>query len=129
MARVTLRIAAAASAAVIAPAGALAADDAAPHANVVEFVNETPYAVMYIYAHMEGVTDLEEDLLGEEILDPGERIKVEMDLGPNRCVYEIWLDLKTEQRLRYPRFDACKETTLHITMNALDPRTSHANRI
>jgi hypothetical protein len=115
---------AAASAALSAPAGSLAAEaeGGGPHAKVVEFVNDTPYIVRFIYAHMDNVTDLEDDLLGNEELAPGQRFKVDMDLGPNRCIYEISAHFVDEQRLHYRRFDACKETTLRLTMDALEGR-------
>jgi hypothetical protein len=102
--------------------GVLAADDGEPHANTVEFVNETPHTVLFIYAHMDNVTDLEDDLLGQDVLEPGQRLKVNMDLGPRRCLYEISVQLRTDGKLWYPRFDACKEATLHLTMDALEAR-------
>jgi hypothetical protein len=74
---------------------------------------------MRVYAHMENVTDWEDDLLGTEVLEPGHSFKADLDLGPGRCEYEIMVHLADEQRLHYLRFDACKETALHLEMDAL----------
>jgi len=114
MQRALLRFAAVAGAVSLGASGSLAAAD--PHAGVIEFVNETPQAVMFIYAHMDNVTDLEDDLLGEAVLEPGQRFKVNMDLGPHRCIYDIEVHLANEQRLTYRRFDACKGTALHVRL-------------
>lgn len=107
--------------AISAGVAASAATDERPHANVIEFVNDTPQKVMFIYAHMENVTDWEDDLLGEDVLEPGQSFKVDLDLGPGRCEYEIMVHLADKQRLHYWPFDACKQTTLHISMDDLDP--------
>jgi len=122
--KVTIRIATLAGAAALALAAGPAAAGDEPHAGVVEFVNETPQTVMFIYAHMQFVTDLEDDLLGTEVLEPGDSFKVDLNLGPGRCEYEIMVHLADEQRLHYRRFDACKETALHMSLNALDPASS-----
>ena len=119
-----IAFAALAGAALIGPVSHLAAADDKLHANVIEFVNETPQTVMFIYAHMENVTDWEDDLLGTEVLEPGDSFKVDLNLGPGRCEYEIMVHLADEQRLHYRRFDACKETALHMSLNALDPAYS-----
>jgi hypothetical protein len=123
MTSTALRFAAAAGATLLVPAGSLSAvEEEGPHAQIVEFINETPHTVVFIYAHMDNVTDLEDDLLGDAVLEPGQRFKIDLDLGPRRCIYEISVYLKTEQRLHYRPFDACKESALHLTMDALDPR-------
>ena len=116
------RLAAAAAALLGASGSSALAQEAGPRANVIEFVNDTPYVVRFVYAHMNNVTDLEDDLLGGRELAPGQSFKVDMDLGPNRCVYEISAHFVDEQRLRYRRFDACKETVLRLTMDALEGR-------
>src|SRR6478735_8596008 len=100
----------AAAAVLVGSASGLVAADKEPHANVIEFVNDTPYRVMFIYAHMDNVTDWEDDLLGNDVLEPGQRFRANLDLGPHRCIYEITAQLANEQRLFYRRFDACKET-------------------
>src|SRR6187549_2427648 len=64
-----LRFAAAAGAASLAATGGLAAADGDTHAGVIQFVNDTPSRVMFIYAHMDDVTDLEDDLLGNDVLE------------------------------------------------------------
>lgn len=121
MPRAVVRFAVA-GAALIGLSGGVSAAEGEPHANVVEFINDTPYAVLFIYPHMDDVTDWEDDLLGNEVLEPGQRFKVNMDLGPRNCIYEITVQLATEQRLHYARFDACKETALHMTMDRLETR-------
>ena len=115
-----------AGAALMGSAGNLAAADDRPHANTIEFINETPYTVLRIFPHMDDVTDWEDDLLGNDVLESGQRFKANLDLGPGHCVFEMTVNLANEQRLYYRRFDACKETALHMTMAALDPQSPPA---
>jgi len=103
-----------AGAAMIAPAS-LAATNDKPHANVVEIVNDTPYVILHFYAHAEGMSDWDEDALGDEIIEPGKSLKLDFDVGPNFCRFELRIDFIDRDPLYLNGFDACRETVLHVT--------------
>ena len=111
-----LGIAALAGAAAIAPLTGLAAADSPPHANVVEIVNDTPYVILHLYAHAEGMSDWEEDALGEEVIEPGKSLKLDFNVGANFCRFEMRIEFIDGDPLYLRSFDACRETVLHVTV-------------
>jgi hypothetical protein len=97
--------------ATVAPA---AAPREAPHANTIVLFNDTSMVLLYLYARAEGSADWEEDLLGNLVVEPGKSIKVNLDIGPNRCRFDIRVEFIDDSKQYFPRFDACRETVLHV---------------
>jgi len=104
--------------AALADASGSAAADEAPHANVVEIINDTPYTILHLYAHAESMSDWEEDALGEEIIEPGKRLKLDFNVGPNHCRFEMRIEFIDRDPLNLTGFDACRETELHVTVDS-----------
>jgi len=106
---------------VLAAAAALltgAAPPAAPHANTITLYNETPSVMLHLYARAEGLADWQEDILGNQVVEPGKSVRVNLDSGPNRCRFDIRMEFIDGDDVNVSRFDACKETELHATLDA-----------
>ncbi len=104
-----------AAAALLGASGGLAAADDGPHANVVEIVNDTPYVILHLYAHAEGMSDWDEDALGEEVIEPGKSLKIDFDAGPSFCRFEVRIEFAGAPDFNLRNFDACRETVLRVT--------------
>ena len=114
----TLVLAAAAALSLSGSAAPAAAPQEGRHANTITLYNDTPSVMLHLYARAEGVSDWQEDILGNLVVEPGKSIKVNLDIGPNRCRFDIRMEFIDGDDVNLPRFDACKETELHAALEA-----------
>ncbi len=66
-----------------APAMAIAAD------RTVEVVNKTGQTMVEFYASVTATNSWEEDILGDDTLDDGDSVDVDVDDGSGKCVYDF----------------------------------------
>ena len=74
--------------------------------------------MLHLYARGEGLSDWQEDILGDQVVEPGRSVRVNLDIGPNHCRFDIKMEFIDGDDVNVPRFDACKETELHATLDA-----------
>ena len=55
----------------------------------VTIVNKTRVAMIEFYASSVGTNDWEEDILGQDILNPGESVDIDMDDGSGACRFDF----------------------------------------
>ena len=89
-----------------------------PRANTITLYNDTPSVMLHLYARGEGLSDWQEDILGDQVVEPGRSVRVNLDIGPNHCRFDIKMEFIDGDDVNVPRFDACKETELHATLDA-----------
>ncbi len=55
----------------------------------VVIVNHTHHALVRFYASNQDVDSWQEDILGEDTLDPGEHVRINIDDGTGHCIYDF----------------------------------------
>jgi len=100
------------------PAAMAAEPQEGPRANTITLYNDTPSVMLHLYARGEGLADWQEDILGDLVVEPGKSVRVNLDIGPNHCRFDIRMEFIDGDDVAVPRFDACKETELHATLEA-----------
>ena len=55
----------------------------------VTIVNDTSYALEYLYGSNVGTDDWEEDVLGDDVLRPGQTVSVNWDDGTCSCLFDF----------------------------------------
>lgn len=56
---------------------------------VVEIVNETGQTMTEFYASVTSTNSWEEDILGDDVLEDGDSVDVNIDDGSGKCVYDF----------------------------------------
>jgi hypothetical protein len=77
-------------------AGALAlalasgwAGSAAAANRVVEVINATAFTMVAFYASVSSTNSWEEDILGDEELEAGDSVDINIDDGSGKCIYDF----------------------------------------
>lgn len=55
----------------------------------VEVYNKTKTTLVAFYASRVSTNDWEEDILGDDILEPGQSVTIDVDDGTGSCVYDF----------------------------------------
>lgn len=78
-------------------------------AEPVTFVltNGMDEAIMEFYASPPGVEDWEEDILGDEVLEPGESVEITIDDGREDCDYDFLAVFEDDSELMHDSVAVC----------------------
>lgn len=106
MIRQTLAAASLAACAIAATAGAAAALD-----RTVTVINETTYAIVNFYASNVGADDWQEDILGADIIYPGEAWDINFDDGTGYCMFDFLAIFDDGEELVHERVNICEIST------------------
>ena len=72
------------------------------------FVNNNgKFAIYYIYVSPDYSTEWEEDVLGSEVLMPGESLEIEMIGYDNHCTFDIMIEDSQGNQREYWDVDLC----------------------
>lgn len=82
------KIAAAAAALALSSVAAISAPAYAQDRRVV-IVNNTGFTMVRFYASNAGRTSWEEDILGQDVLRSGQRVRINIDDGTGACVFDF----------------------------------------
>ena len=93
----------------LAPYGASAAD------RVVEIINETGQTMTEFYASVTSTDSWEEDILGDDVLDDGESVDVNIDDGSGKCVYDFRAVFKSGAEAVKRGVNVCQISTFRFT--------------
>jgi hypothetical protein len=106
-----LRIAAALLAASVA-APAMAADEL-----TFTIVNKTSEVITHFYTSPSNVEDWEEDVLGEDVIGPGESMQITIADGRRTCKYDLKFDFEGSTKLETTTDtqDLCEMSTYTLT--------------
>ena len=72
------------------------APSAMARSKVFTLKNNTSSVMMYFHASPANVSEWEEDVLGSEVLGPGESVKVTIDDGRSACNYDMRFEFDDE---------------------------------
>ena len=68
---------------------ALSAAPAAAANRVVEVINATGVTMVEFYASVSSTNSWEEDILGEDELEAGDSVDINIDDGSDKCIYDF----------------------------------------
>ena len=68
---------------------ALAATTAQAQDRHVRIINETRYVMVHFYASNVSVNSWQEDILGDDVVQPGHDVNINIDDGTGHCEYDF----------------------------------------
>ncbi|MBX9757984.1 MAG: hypothetical protein K2Y29_04345 [Beijerinckiaceae bacterium] len=93
----------------LAPAGASAAD------RVVEIINETGQTMVEFYASIMSSNDWEEDILGDDTLEDGDSVDINVDDGSGKCSYDFRAVFESGAEVMKRGVNVCQISTFRFT--------------
>ena len=81
----------------------------------VRIINVTGVTMTHFYASNSGRNDWEEDILGEDVLQPGQSVTVNIDDGSGYCLYDFKAVFDDGDSLVRQRVDVCKISSYRYT--------------
>jgi ABC-type glycerol-3-phosphate transport system substrate-binding protein len=104
----------AASLIALAAGAGLAAAPAEAADRRVQLVNASSTTVVSFHASNAKRSSWEEDILGNDVLEPGQRVTVNIDDGTGACVFDFLSVLQGGQRIERRGINVCEITTYTI---------------
>lgn len=74
----------------------------------VTVVNETKSIMSAIYASSVGAKTWEEDILGQDVLSPGESVDIDMDDGSGSCRFDLKAEFSDGTNVVQENLNICK---------------------
>ncbi|WP_428061047.1 hypothetical protein [Brevundimonas sp.] len=110
---VALAMLAGAGTAVAAPPSSPAAQPAPTQARDgydrhVTIKNRTGWTMLRFYASDSRTDDWEEDILGSDVLEDGQNVRINIDDGSGACVYDFKAEFTNGQELTRSRINVCE---------------------
>jgi len=81
----------------------------------VEIVNDTSYTIVEFYASNVGENVWEEDILGRDMLAPGESVVINIDDGTGHCLYDFKAVFEDGDELEKGRINVCEVESYSYT--------------
>lgn len=81
----------------------------------VEISNDTSYTIVEFYASNVGEKAWEEDILGRDMLAPGESVVINIDDGTGHCLYDFKAVFEDGDELEKGRINVCEIETYSYT--------------
>lgn len=81
----------------------------------VKIINETRHIIVRFYASNVNASDWEEDILGRDVLQPGQSVTVNIDDGSGYCLYDFKAVFDDGDSLVRQRVDVCKISSYRYT--------------
>lgn len=107
--RMGLALAAFAASSLLTASGASAED------RRVRIINETEHTIVRFYASNVGANSWEEDILGQDVLRPGESVTINVDDGTGYCKYDFKAVFNDGDYLIRQGIDVCKVSSYRYT--------------
>lgn len=104
-----------AAAALTAVLALLASDPAAAEDRRVKVINETSYTVVEFYGSNAGSRSWEEDVLGEDVLLPGQSVIVNFDDGSGYCRFDFLARFEDGDEVEKHDIDVCEIGVFRLT--------------
>lgn len=76
---------------------------------------ETRHTIVRFYASNVGEKDWEEDILGQDVLRPGQSVTVNVDDGSGYCLYDFKAVFDDGDELVRSRIDVCEVSSYRYT--------------
>ena len=115
------RFAAAAAAALMlaAPAGVLAQAKQA-----FTLHNKTGYTIEQVYVSPTTTDDWEEDILGSDVLNNGQRVEIDFERSEKSCVWDLKVVYDDGEEAEWDGFNLCEVSIVAISYNRKTGETS-----
>lgn len=81
----------------------------------VKIINETDHTIVQFYASNVGQDDWEEDILGADMLRPGQSVTINIDDGSGYCKYDFKAVFSDGDVLVRQGIDVCKVSVYRYT--------------
>lgn len=77
-------------------------------------VNRTGYTISEVYVSSMSSDDWDEDIMGRELLEDGERVEIEFTQGAKGCKWDLMVAYDDEEEARWQGFDLCKTSVIEL---------------
>ncbi|NLD14882.1 MAG: hypothetical protein GX665_07295 [Gammaproteobacteria bacterium] len=74
----------------------------------VKIINKTNTTMIAFYASRSKTSDWEEDILGDDVLEPGESIRINIDDGTGACKFDFLGEFEDGDEVVKNGVDVCK---------------------
>ncbi len=81
----------------------------------VRVINETRYTITHLYGSNVGTQDWEEDILGDQVLGPGQSVVVNFDDGTGYCLFDFMAKFEDGDTAIKSGVDVCKISSFRFT--------------
>jgi hypothetical protein len=81
----------------------------------VRIINETDHTMVRFYASNISVNDWQEDILGDDVLKPGQDVNINIDDGTGHCKYDFKAVFDNGQALVKHNVNVCEITSYRYT--------------
>ncbi len=78
------------------------------HDRHVTIKNRTGWTMLRFYASDSRTDDWEEDILGSDVLEDGQNVRINIDDGSGACVYDFKAEFTNGQELTRSRINVCE---------------------
>ena len=73
----------------------------------VSLDNNTDYTLTHIYISLPSTNDWEDDILGAQVVEPGETVQIVIDDGLPECEYDVRFDFSDGDTMQGGSVDFC----------------------
>ncbi|MES2034428.1 MAG: hypothetical protein V4466_09650 [Pseudomonadota bacterium] len=115
MSTINKRLRAGLAVAIFAGVSLLSAAQASAEDRRVRIINETRHTIVKFYASNVSAGTWEEDILGRDVLRPGQSVVVNADDGSGYCLYDFKAVFDDGDELVKSRVDVCKIESYRYT--------------
>ncbi len=77
----------------------------------VKIINETSATIVHFYGSNAGSDSWEEDILGQDVLKPGQSVNINFDDGSGYCLFDFKAEFSDGDTLIRRGIDVCKTGT------------------
>ncbi|MBX9802147.1 MAG: hypothetical protein K2Y04_05200 [Caulobacteraceae bacterium] len=81
----------------------------------VVIINATGVTMTHFYASNSGRNDWEEDILGQDVLPSGDRVRINIDDGSGACIYDFKARFSDGDELIRYRINVCEISEYRYT--------------
>ena len=77
-------------------------------ASIIRIHNDTGWTMLRFYASDSRSDDWEEDILGSDVLESGQDVRINIDDGSGACIYDFKAEFTNGQELTRSRINVCE---------------------
>lgn len=81
----------------------------------VKVINETNHTIVHLYGSNAGEKSWQEDILGQDVLKPGQSVVVNFDDGSGYCKFDVLAKFSDGTKAEQHGVDVCKDAVLRFT--------------
>ena len=81
----------------------------------VRIINETSHTIVRFFGSNAGTTDWEEDILGDDVLAPGQSVVINFDDGTGYCKFDFKAEFSDGDEVVKSGIDVCEISSFRFT--------------